>query len=180
MTKEYIINLFHNDFLSYTGYKKEFKAHEDGGVVPVVMPIGSFRTAKKFPYRIDRDKNIMSYDIGDYRVSFLIPTKDVSGLSEQELEQSIYYELFGEDSKQEQIDNLEETIESKEDEIGRLKNRLDNATQEEEEEGKSDTGNSANQMLTCSRCGEESSKQNWQRNQGWCPKCQEGNMSEAL
>jgi len=176
MSKTFYVNLFHNGFLKYSGFKKALKPAEDSTAKrPEIVPINSLRKAVKFPYSLDEQKNIVRISAGDVEVAFLVPTKDVPNLSTPQYEQSLYHRLVG--SPSEEAEELRSKLEDKEKKIGKLKKDIRELEEEEEETGKG--GNSSSRSeLTCPECGVSSSKTSWNNNMGTCPSCNRVDMSD--
>lgn len=175
MSKTFYVNLFHNGFFRFSGFKKKLENGEDGGKRPVMIPIGKgissglTKTAKRFPYELDEDKNIRKFSSGSFEIAFLIPTKDVKDLSDTDRENSIWHKLSG--SEDERVQELEKQKQSLEDEKGKLKKQLRNLRSEEEEQNKSSSSSKRSSGLTCPDCGQSNPRSSWERNQGQCPGC---------
>lgn len=176
MSKTFYVNLFHNGFFRFTGFKKKLENGEDGGKRPVMLPmstkiLSSFkRTAKRFPYELDPKKNIKKFSVGDYEIAFLIPTSDVKGLSPSDYESSIWFELSG--SEEERVQDLEQQVQNLEDELGKKKKTIRNLRSEEEEQNKGSSSSSSSKLV-CPQCRTASSETAWSNNGEVCPNCQQ-------
>jgi len=177
VSQTFYVNLFHNGFLKYSGFKKKLEYDERGGSRPVMLPINSFKKAVRFPYRLDTDKNIRKVSINGVEVAFLVPSRDIENLTDQQFEDSIFYRLFGDSSEREE--ELREKLEAKEKELGKKKKKLRELQEEEEEQGKGSNGSSnGGTQLRCSKCGVESSESGWRSNNGLCPSCEQIYMDD--
>lgn len=171
MSKIFYLNLFHNGVLKFSGFKKDLENAEDTGKRPVMLPVKSSALkalmggAKRFPYRLDEEKNIRKFG----NIHVLVPTRDVPGLTEAEYKNSLYYKLSGSDNKR--IEELEDEISSKEKVIGTLKKKVDRLESEEEERGKSKSRGGGPEA-TCPDCGESRAVSSWRSNGGLCPNCE--------
>lgn len=171
MSNTFVVNLFHNGLLKYTGFKKELKPDSDGGVRPRMVPINVFRKAKEFPYRLDEEKNIKKFSSGGVEVEFLVPTKDVPNLNEAQYENSLYYKLMGDSSSD--AEDLRQKLRNKDKKIGKLKKELRQLEAEEEEQNKGGSRNSGGSSLRCPGCGQTNPRSSWSNNMGLCPTCGE-------
>jgi len=170
MSNTFVVNLFHNGLLEFTGFKKELKPDSDGGVRPRVVPINVFRKAREFPYRLDEEKNIKKFSSGGIEVEFLIPTKDVPNLSPSQYESSLYHKLIGEVGSS--SEDLREKLKEKEKKIGKLKKQKRQLEAEEEEKNKGSSGSrGGGSSLRCPDCGSSNPESQWDRNHGLCPTC---------
>ena len=176
MAKTFYVNLFHNGFLNYTGFKKSLSPDSEGGVRPVMMPINSFRKAVEFPYRLDEDKNIKRFSSGDVEVAFLVPTRDVENLTDSQFERSLYYRLVGEQGSE--AEELREKVEDLQDKIGTKKKRIRELEQEEEEKGKGGSQSRGSSSLRCPNCGQSNPRSSWENNRGLCPGCDMTSMDD--
>lgn len=176
MTTTFYVNLFHNGFLKYTGFKKSLKADSEGGVRPVMLPINSFRKAVKFPYRLNEEDNIKRFSSGEVEVAFLVPTSDVENLTDDQLNRSLYSKLVGDTGNE--AEELRSKLKEKDNVIGMLRKQKRQLEQEEEEQNKggSTSGRGGN-GLKCPECGDSNSKSVWENNHGLCPSCQSVDMS---
>lgn len=182
MSKTFYVNLFHNGFFRFTGFKKKLENAENGGKRPVMLPmstklVGSIAgKAVRFPYELDPEKNIKKFSSGEYEIAFLIPTKDVFGLSKSDLRSSLWYKLSG--SEEDRVQELENQVESLEDEKGKLKKQLRNLRSEEDEREKGGSSSSSGNQLVCPDCGTPSSRTAWQNNGEICPSCGQVHMQD--
>lgn len=182
MSNTFYVNLFHNGCLKFSGFKKRLENADGGGKRPVMLPVGTgiskgvTRTAKRFPYALDEKKNIRRFGSGGFDIAFLVPTRDVKNLTDTEFEESLWYKLTG--SETGRLEELEETLDEKEDTIGKLKKQLRELREEEEEQNKGGTGRSSSGMLRCSSCRQSSSESQWKRNGGMCPNCNAVTMDD--
>ena len=169
MSQTFYVNLFHNGFLKYSGFKKKLEYDERGGSRPVMLPINKFRTAVRFPYRLDSDKNIRKISINGIEVAFLIPTRDVPKLNKEQYKDSIFYNLFGDNS--ERVEELRDQVSKLKKQKGKLKKEKRELEEEEEENNKGGSSSSRSSGLRCSKCGGTNSESAWQSNNGLCPQC---------
>lgn len=176
MSKTFYVNLFHNGFFKFTGFKKKLENGETGGKRPVMITMGKglsssfIRTAKRFPYELDEEKNIRKFGSNRFEIAFLVPTSDVKNLSETDYKNSLWYKLAG--SEDERVQDLEGQVSELQDEKGKLKKQLRNLRSEEEEQNKkSSSGGSRGNSLVCPDCGSSNPRSGWARNNGQCPAC---------
>jgi len=185
MPQEFLIDTIHQTPLKYSGAVKDWK-HTEDGKKPVISTVSTTLRgvltpgSKLFPYEIT-DENIKKITgIGRADVYVLVPTHDIPEYSGRDYKQSLYNKhLSGGDS--ETIRQLNDEIERKDDELNRLRNQLDKAQAEEEEQ--SDSGSSGPPMLKCAVCKEKSRKSSWdssdQNKEGYCPSCGQGVSDNA-
>lgn len=170
MAKTFYLNLFHNSFLKYSGFKKELKPAENStGKRPVMVPINSLRKAVKFPYALDEKKNIKKFSSGGIEVAFLCPTRNVANLTDTQYEDSLYYKLVGDTSSD--AEELREKLDKKEKKIGLLKKEKRELEEEEEERNKGSSSRSNGSSLRCPSCGSSNAESRWDNNMGLCPTC---------
>jgi len=180
MSKTFYVNLFHNGFFRYSGFKKERKPSENGGFHPVMVPTTTSlvkavkRTAKMFPYRLT-DENIRSFGSNEFEIAFLIPTENVPNLSQNDIEESLYYKLTGSD--EERLSELRSQVSDLEDKLGK-KNKKIRELQSEEEERNKGGSNGSRKSLRCPQCGASNGKSLWERNNGECPDCRMSYMND--
>lgn len=176
MSKTFYVNLFHNGFFRYSGFKKERKPDSDGGFRPVMVPAKtSFLdavkgSAKVFPYRLN-EENVRTFSSRNFEIAFLVPTKNVPNLSEKDIENSLYYKLTGSDEKRQS--ELSEKVDELQDLIGKKNKKIRELQSEEEERNKGKSGSSQT-SLRCPECGSRNGESLWERNNSQCPSC---NMS---
>ena len=170
------MNLFHNGFLKYSGFKKSLSPDSEGGVRPVMMPINSFRNAVEFPYRLDEKKNIKRFSSGSIEVAFLVPTKDVENLTESQFERSLHYRLVGEDGAE--AEELREKVENLQDKLGTKNKRIRELEQEEEEKSKGGSQSRGSSSLRCPSCQQSNPRSSWESNRGLCPSCDMTSMDD--
>jgi hypothetical protein len=169
----FYVNLFHNGFIKYSGFKKSLENSDREGVRPVMMPIkqglkGLFSfNAVRFPYRLDKEKNIRKISVNDYEIAFLIPSRDVPNLTGNQFEDSIYFRLFGDNEGR--IQELRDKVEGLEKDKGKLRKEIRELKEEEEEQNKGGSGSTRN-SLQCS-CGASNPRSRWESNNGLCPSC---------
>lgn len=176
MSDTFVVNLFHNGLLKFSGFKKGLDPDSDGGVRPEMVPINVFRKARKFPYRLDEDKNVKRFSSGSVDIEFLVPTKDVPNLTESQYKKSLYYRLVGESSSD--AEDLREKLESKDKKIGKLQKKVRKLEAEEEEQGKGGSDRGSGRSLRCPNCGNTSPESQWDRNHGLCPSCDARDKSD--
>lgn len=170
MSDTFVVNLFHNGLLKFSGFKKGMEPDSKGGVRPQVVPINVFRKARKFPYRLDEDKNVKRFSNGSVDIEFLVPTKDVPNLNESQYRKSLYYRLVGESGSD--AEELREKLESKDKKIGKLKKELRKLEAEKEEQNKGGSGRGGGgRSLRCPECGSSNPESQWDRQGGVCPSC---------
>lgn len=175
MSKTFYVNLFHNGFFKFTGFKKSLENGESGGKHPVMLPMSTkllksvSRTAKRFPYELDETKNIRKFSSNKFEIAFLVPTRDVNNLSESDYEKSLWFRLT--DSSEKRVEELKQKLDDKKDTIGKLRKEKRNLKSEEEERNKGQSSSTSTDSLKCPECGVSSPRSTWNDNRGACPNC---------
>lgn len=175
MSQTFYVNLFHNGFFNFSGFKKKLENGDSGGKRPVMLPISIklskslVNNAKRFPYELDTEKNIRKFGSGSFEIAFLVPTKDVKNLSETDYRNSLWFKLAG--SEDERVKELEVKVDELEDKLGTKNKRIRELTSEEEEQNKGSSKSGRSSGLTCPECGSSNPRNAWEVNSGQCPSC---------
>jgi hypothetical protein len=190
MTQEAIvIDTIHENPMKWAGTIKDW-SRTDRGKIPIIKKKtsslkdvfwpGNWK-AEKYPYRLDQDNIKRVTGVRGSDVVFLIPDTSIPNYTEKDYMNSFYYQHIDQDES-ERIKKLQDDLQDKEQEIQRLRKKLDEA--KEDDSGSTSSSSSTSSKLKCSYCDSTSKRKDWvsseKKQQDFCPKCGQGNKDNAM